>query len=512
MFRKILILSLSMLCMLTLFIGVGAEEDTFTVGMECNYAPYNWQQNNQDEYAVSIGGAGYCNGYDVRIATDIANELGKKLVVKKLSWDGLQAALEAGQIDAVIAGMTANEDRENGIDFTTPYYDTEMVLIVRKDSDVATATSIQDFSGHNVIGQMSTNYDTVIDQIENVNHLTAKETYPEMVIALKSGEADAITAEVPVAQGIISTNPELTYVAFVDGQGFDIDNSVSIGLKEGTRGTAEFEAIQAALDKISEETRIEYMTWATENAPTSDEGITGSFLNKVSVIFSRYSSVFAYGVAVTLLLAVVGTLAGLVVGLILGAIRAVEIDERDNTFVRVLKIVGQKLVALYVWVVRGTPMMVQAMFVYYGFLRPVLGWDVMSSGILIISLNTGAYMAEIIRSGIQSIDKGQNEAARSIGMSYAQTMIHIILPQAIKNSFPSIGNEFIVNIKDSSMLNVIGVIELFFQTKSVAGSVSLTTETYFITAIIYLFLTTLATWLLNISEKRLNNNEQFKKA
>ena len=156
-------------------------------------------------------------------------------------------------------------------------------------------------------------------------------------------------------------------------------------------------------------------------------------------------------------------------------------------------------------------MMVQAMFVYYGFLRPVLGWGVMSSGLLIISFNTGAYMAEIIRSGIQSIDKGQLEAARSLGMSYKSAMFHIILPQAIRNSFPSIGNEFIVNIKDSSMLNVIGVIELFFETKSVAGSVSLTTETYFIAALIYLFLTTLATWILNYTENKINPNNNLKK-
>ena len=493
-------------------LAIKAEEDEFVVGMECNYAPYNWQSQTETAYSVALDGSGYCDGYDVRIAQDIADSLNKKLVIKRIAWDGLQAALDSGEIDAIIAGMTANEDRENGIDFTTPYYDTDMVMIVRKDDELADATSINDFSYKNVVGQISTNYDTVIDQIPNVNHMTPRESYPEMVIALKSREADGITAEVPVAESIVSANDDLTYVTFAEGQGFDIDNSVSIGLKEGSRGTEEFAAVQEALDNISQETRLEYMTWASENAPSETNEIDGSFIDKVITIAKEYYPIFLYGVYTTLILAIVGTLAGLLIGLLLGTLKAISIDPQDNLFKRVLKKILGLFVNFYVWVIRGTPMMVQAMFVYYGFLRPVLGWDVMSSGLLIISFNTGAYMAEIIRSGIQSIDKGQLEAARSLGMSYKSAMFHIILPQAIKNSFPSIGNEFIVNIKDSSMLNVIGVIELFFETKSVAGSVSLTTETYFIAALIYLFLTTLATWILNYTENKINPNNNLKKA
>lgn len=245
-------------------------KDTFIVGMECNYAPYNWQTNAQTDTSVSIGGAGYCDGYDVMVSQKIADALGKTLEIKKLDWDGLEPALSSGSIDAIIAGMTANEEREQGIDFTTPYYDSEMVLIVRKDDALASATSIQDFAGKAVIGQMNTNYDTVIDQIENVNHLTPKGAYPDMVIALKSKEADAITAEVPVAEGVVAANPDLTFVVFEEGKGFDIDNSISIGLKEGTRGSEDFDAIQKALDAITQETRIEMMKKAVENAPTGE--------------------------------------------------------------------------------------------------------------------------------------------------------------------------------------------------------------------------------------------------
>lgn len=229
----------------------------------------------------------------------------------------------------------------------------------------------------------------------------------------------------------------------------------------------------------------------------------GGMFTKAWYIFQENLPMFWYGIKITLMLAVMGTIFGLIIGLLLGGIRAVKVEDRDKTLVKIIKKILHAVVGLYVWFFRGTPMMVQAMFFYYS-LRSVIGWTPLVAGVIIISINTGAYMAEIIRSGIQSIDKGQIEGARSLGMTNAQTMMCIVLPQAIRNSLPSIGNEFIVNIKDSSMLNVIGVTELFFQTSSVAGSVFLYMETFLITCIIYLVMTTAATFVLNIIEKKLN--------
>ena len=228
-----------------------------------------------------------------------------------------------------------------------------------------------------------------------------------------------------------------------------------------------------------------------------------NFLEKAYRLFTNNFDLFWYGIKITLLLALLGTLLGLVIGLVFGGIRAIEIEPRDSRGVKFVKKLLHTIIGIYVWFFRGTPMMVQAMFLYYA-LRPILGWDAMTAGVVIISVNTGAYMSEIIRSGIQSVDRGQVEASRSIGMSSAQTMFYIVLPQAIKNAFPSIGNEFIVNIKDSSMLNVIGVIELFFQSRSVAGSAMLYSETFFITCIIYLVLTTITSQILRLIEKKMN--------
>lgn len=269
-------------CALTLLLaGCGSSEDdknvskttgkeTFTVGMECNYAPFNWQTNEQTDSSVSLGGAGYCDGYDVRVARQIAKDLDREIVVKKISWDGLQPALESGEIDAIIAGMTKDEKRENGIDFTTPYYESEMVMIVRKKDKAAKFNDIQQFKGMTIVGQKSTNYDTIIDQIKGVKHATPKATYPEMILSLQDKEVDGITAELPVAEGVVEANKDLAIVHFAKGKGFDIDTSVSIGLKDGTKDSDFFKAVQKSIDGISKETRDKWMKEARESQPKMD--------------------------------------------------------------------------------------------------------------------------------------------------------------------------------------------------------------------------------------------------
>lgn len=223
-------------------------------------------------------------------------------------------------------------------------------------------------------------------------------------------------------------------------------------------------------------------------------------------IFIENWSLFSYGIQNTLLFAIVGTVVGLILGLITGALRAIPEDPMDSLPVKILKKLARWIVGFYVWFFRGTPMMVQALFFFY-LLRPILGWTGFSAGLIIISVNTGAYMAEIIRGGIQSIDAGQSEAAKSLGMTTFQTMVSIIFPQAIKSTFPTIGNQLIVNIKDSCMLNAIQVTELYFQSSSVAGSNMKFAEVYFLEMVMYLALTTIATLILNAVERKINKTK-----
>lgn len=227
------------------------------------------------------------------------------------------------------------------------------------------------------------------------------------------------------------------------------------------------------------------------------------FFTSVIKIVTAYWPSFLLGSITTLKVAIIGTLIGFVLGLLIGGFKAIQLDYTAGRAKRILFRLYKLVADIYITVLRGTPMMVQAMFFYYALLG-VFHWDKMTAGMFVISINTSAYMAEIIRSGIQSVDKGQTEAARSLGMSNAQTLLSIILPQAIRNAFPAIGNELIVNIKDSSVLMIISITDLMFQAKSIAGTTFKTTATFFVTAMIYLFMNLIATVLLNLLENRLN--------
>lgn len=255
--------------LLTLSILLPAcAEGTLRVGMECNYAPFNWTQAEPSETAVAIeGGAGYADGYDVQIARKIAEGLGKELVIVKTEWDGLPMGLMSGNIDAIIAGMSPTEERKVTIDFTDPYYTSDLVIVVKKDSAYAAATSLADFSGATITGQLNTFHYTVIPQIPDVKAATALETFPAMIVAVRSGAVDGYIAERPGAQADTTANPDLTYVSFEEGKGFaasESDVSIAVGLQKGSELR---EQINALLAQIDQDTRVQMMLDATGRQP-----------------------------------------------------------------------------------------------------------------------------------------------------------------------------------------------------------------------------------------------------
>ena len=235
-----------------------------------------------------------------------------------------------------------------------------------------------------------------------------------------------------------------------------------------------------------------------------------SFFGWVGYLAREYSGLFLRGTVNTLFIAILGTSLGFLLGLLVAVLRAIEPGPRTSAWKRVPLKILHGFLATYIEVFRGTPMIVQAMVIFYGTMSALnVSLPRMFAAILVITINTGAYMAEIIRGGIISIDKGQTEAAHSIGLTHWQTMVSVVLPQAIRNIMPSIGNEFIINIKDSSVLNVISVTELFFQAKSAAGTYYRYFETYFIVALIYLVLTFTVTRVLRYIERRMDGPDTY---
>ncbi len=227
-------------------------------------------------------------------------------------------------------------------------------------------------------------------------------------------------------------------------------------------------------------------------------------------IFIQYKTQFISGAITTILLSFTGTILGLLIGLLLGIIRTAPLSKNKVLFF--IQKVIRFLIAAYVEIFRGTPMIVQSMVIYWGYAFANNGntLNLTFAGILIVSINTGAYLTEIVRGGIDSIDKGQYEGAESIGMSHWQTMFYVIMPQVMRNILPGVSNEFINNIKDTSVLNVIGVAELYFATGKIIRINFEIFETYLVTCVIYLIITFSITRILRFFEKKLEGNMNYK--
>ena len=236
----------------------------------------------------------------------------------------------------------------------------------------------------------------------------------------------------------------------------------------------------------------------------------------IGKLWVHYSGPYLTGVRNTLILAVAATLAGCLIGLVCGILNTIPYTKTDHPLKRFFLSAIRVLIRIYVEVFRGTPMVLQAVFIYYGlpyFTDGAIAFKGLSgiwiAALLVVSINTGAYMAESVRGGIISIDPGQTEGAKAIGMTHWQTMVNVILPQTLRNILPQIGNNLIINLKDTSVLSIIAVSEFFNVFKSIAG----TTYLYFPPALIemigYLAMTVIASVLLRMVEKKMDGADSY---
>lgn len=235
----------------------------------------------------------------------------------------------------------------------------------------------------------------------------------------------------------------------------------------------------------------------------------GLFINLLSndnvfgLILVDYSNRFAGGIGVTLYLSLIGTSIGFIIALFFGFLQTLKINLYDTKLIIFVKNLTRRIIKTYVTIIRGTPMMVQAMILFWG-VHSVYKWDFLTAGLVVVTINTAAYLTEVVRGGIESIDKGQLEGAVSLGLSNFEAMIHVIIPQAIKNIMASIGNEFVINIKDTSVLSVIMVVDLFKVATDAQNEFLDPFPPFIIAAVIYLVLTSTTTLILRKLEKRLD--------
>lgn len=233
-----------------------------------------------------------------------------------------------------------------------------------------------------------------------------------------------------------------------------------------------------------------------------------TFFTQVLTIAKNSGPQFIRGAGITLFIALVGTLIGLVIGIAIGAFRTKA--KSSNKLIYILDQLITWLLSFYIEVFRGTPMIVQAMVIYYGTAQAFhLNLDRTFAALFIVSINTGAYMSEIVRGGIFAVDKGQFEAAQALGMTHSQIMMKIVLPQVIRNILPATGNEFVINIKDTSVLNVISVVELYFSGNTVATQNFQYFQTFTIIAIIYFVMTFTITRILRFIERKMDGPTDY---
>ena len=235
------------------------------------------------------------------------------------------------------------------------------------------------------------------------------------------------------------------------------------------------------------------------------------FFVNCATVLQKYGFSYLRGAGTTLLLALVGTFFGCVIGFAVGALQTIPVDkQRDPVWKRGLLHLLHGVLRCYVELFRGTPMIVQAVFIYYGLMQLFnIKLDMWTAGFFIVSINTGAYMAETVRGGIVSIDPGQTEGAMAIGMNHWQTMIHVILPQALRNIIPQIGNNFIINIKDTSVMFVIGFVEFFATHRNIVGVNLMYFPSATIEMIGYLCMTLVASFLLRRLEKLMDGSDSY---
>ena len=231
----------------------------------------------------------------------------------------------------------------------------------------------------------------------------------------------------------------------------------------------------------------------------------------IGSLWAKYGTVYLSGIANTLILAVTATLIGCVIGFLCGILQTIPCGPNENFLKRILLKVIRIIIRAYVEIFRGTPMILQAVFIYYGmpYFFGVSFKDIWTVSIIVVSINTGAYMAESVRGGIMSIDQGQFEGAKAIGMNHWQTMLYIILPQTLRNIMPQIGNNYIINVKDTSVMFIIGFSDFFAVHKMVSGAVFKYFPSAFMEMAGYLFLTLLASFLLRRLEKRLAGKSNY---
>ncbi len=460
-------------------------KDTLTMITSPDYPPYEFYNTKGSDRQVV--------GFDIDIANSLAQKLGFKLKVMDSDFNGLIPALQANRADFVMAGMTPTPERKKNVDFSIIYYEAKDTIVAPKGSNLKQP---QDLLGKKVGVQLGTIQEQNAKKIaQKVAGIQIKQLnkVPEAIQEIKSGRIDAAIVEDTVAKGFAQANPDLEFNIISSEEG----SGSAIAFPQGSALVAPFNKVLQQMQDNGELKKLATKWFSQDN--TADTASLPATKGGLNLDFTRILPDIPFilqGVPITLLFTLLSVTFGLLWGTVLS----------------LLKITGIKpltwVANAYTSVFRGTPLLLQLALVYYA--TPQLtGYDIsaLEAGVLTFTLNSGAYMSETIRGGIQAVDKGQSEAAMSMGVSYWLMMWDVILPQALKNILPALVNETIGLLKDSALVSTIGVVEILRSAQIVGANKYIYFEPLLFAGLIYYVMVMGLTMSASALERRLRQSE-----
>ncbi|MGO1769441.1 MAG: ABC transporter substrate-binding protein/permease [Microbacterium sp.] len=452
------------------------ENGTFTIATDTTFAPFIFQEGGENV------------GIDMDLLRAIAANQGFEVDIKTLGFDGALAALEAGQVDGVIAGMSITDERKQAFDFSEPYYSSGVQMAVSEDSDIS---SYEDLEGQTVAVKNGTVGSEFANELSDEIgfDVNSFQDSADMYNDVATGNSAAAFEDAPVLQyGIASGNVPLKIVTDPepgDDYGFAVSKGENAELltmfNEGLENARDSGAYQVIIDR--------YL--ATDDEQSSE--------NTFFDLIGQSMPALLQGLLLTLLSTFLAIVFAMILGIIFGILKLSGVG-----FLRFLA-------GAYVNIFRGTPVLVQAFFFYFGvpaFFKQFLGMDVtldaLTAGVITLSLNAGAYITEVVRGGVQSVDPGQMEASRSLGLGWGSSMRRVVMPQAFKIMTPNLINQFIITLKDTSLLSVLGFAELTYQGRIVIASTFRSFEIWIVVGVMYFIVIWLLTVLSNWFDRKFN--------
>ena len=464
------------------------EKRTVAIGTNAEYAPFEYLDSNGD-----------LTGFDIDLMNAIAKEAGFEVKWVDLPFDSLLGSIEAGDIEAIAASIAPTEERAKSVDFSDVYYSGSQSLVYRTDEKY---TDFSDIKGR-TIAVLEGSQSDMIASGENTDYGVVEDATVKRfknassaIMELKNKGADAVIIDTIIAEIFCKQTDGIEAVP-VKGTEEDTGFCIEKGNTEIT------ELINDGLAKVKENGTYDTLYAKYFSGEESEQIIAtqeeDGFIGTLKFIFVQDNrwKYYVNGLGTTLIVSLLSVLIGVILGLLVAIIR-INAEHRGK------RTIASSVAAFYVDVIRGTPSVLQLMIVYFAVFHSRLGYI---AAVASFGINSGAYVSEVIRGGIQAVDKGQSEAGRSLGLSYNDTMRFVVIPQAVKNILPAMGNEFIQLIKETSILGYVGIVDL---TKA-ASYVSSRTYQMFIpllaAGIVYYLIVKVLSILLGKFERRLKESD-----